>query len=164
VSVAEPPGDTAVPPLIWSVGTLLLLIVVCAEAGEPTTYPVPLARDSVRVLLGFTTSSTRVGTDTDTVVALAGRTTEEGGTTMSLLSAVPPDMRLTVMSLALAAVAVITNAAGVPSETSASTDWIESVGVVSWARSAVKMPWWTTPVVFAVVCPGGGPIMSPAAV
>ncbi len=36
VSVAVPPGDTVVPPLICSVGTALLAMVVWAELGDPT--------------------------------------------------------------------------------------------------------------------------------
>ena len=36
VSVAGPPGETVVPPVICKVGTLEFLIVVCAELGSPT--------------------------------------------------------------------------------------------------------------------------------
>ena len=72
VSVAEPPGDTVAPPVNVRVGTLLLVIVVWAELGDTTVYPVPEVIDIVRVLLGFTTLSIRVGTDTVTEVA-AGR-------------------------------------------------------------------------------------------
>ena len=36
VSVAEPPGDTVVPPVICSVGTLVFVMVVWAELGDPT--------------------------------------------------------------------------------------------------------------------------------
>ena len=57
-----------------------------------------------------------------------GSVTEVGGVTMSLLVAVPPEFRFTVMSLPLADDAVITNVAGVPSETTAFTDWILRVG------------------------------------
>ena len=35
VSVAEPPGETVVAPVMCTAGTLLLVIVVCAELGEP---------------------------------------------------------------------------------------------------------------------------------
>ena len=36
VSVAEPPGDTVVPPEIVRDGTLVFVIVVWAELGDPT--------------------------------------------------------------------------------------------------------------------------------
>src|ERR1019366_675008 len=142
VSVAEPPGDTVTPPVRVSVGTLLLVIVVCAEFGDPTVEP-PVAEviDIVRVLSGFTTLSTRVGTDTVTEVAFAGRTTDGGGVTTSLLSTGPPSSRvsrLTVVSVLSAAVAVIKNEAATPSGTTASTDWIGSTGGAICGRNAVS--------------------------
>src|ERR1700722_8729750 len=105
----------------------------------------------VRVLLGFTTLSTRVGTDTVTEVLAAGRTTDVGGVTMSLSSAVPPESRLTVRSAPGAADAVITNEAGVPSDTTAPTDWMVRFGVVMWGRTDSRVARRPGPVILALV-------------
>ncbi len=97
-----------------------------------------------------------------------GSVTDVGGATMSLLFAVPPDDRFTVMSVALDADAVIRKVAGVPSDTTAFVDWILSTGtasgvtVASSPRNAVSTPWWVTPLVAAVVCAPPGPMMRPA--
>ena len=60
-----------------------------------------------------------------------GKVTTPGGVTMSLLFAVPPARRRTVMSLALECDALIWNVAGVPSDTTALIDWILSVGATN---------------------------------
>ena len=36
VRVVALPGETVVPPEIWSAGTLLFMMVVCADDGDPT--------------------------------------------------------------------------------------------------------------------------------
>ena len=76
--------------------------------------------------------------------------------------AVPPDVRFTVRSVALAAEAWTTKVAGVPWGTTVSTDWMVRTGVGSpdamSARTA-RAPAWRSS---AVVCAGGGPMMRPA--
>src|SRR5204863_965601 len=104
-------------------------------------------------------------------VVFIGRTTDRGGVTMSLLLAVPPAVRLTVMSVALECDAVTTNVAGVPSETTALTDWILMTGAanaVTSERNDMRMPLCATPVgTFvraAAVWAPVAPMIRPAAV
>ena len=68
-------------------------------------------------------------------MVFAASVTVDGGVTMSLLVAVPPRGGCTVMSLPLALDAVMTNVAGVPSETLALVDWMRSTGTASDATS-----------------------------
>ena len=46
VSVAEPPGEIVVPPVICKVGTLVFLIVVCAELGLRPSSSIRSAMES----------------------------------------------------------------------------------------------------------------------
>src|SRR5580698_9228640 len=108
-----------------------------------------------------TTVLTRVCTWTEVDVIPIGNTTDVGGVTMSPEPAVPPDVRLTVVSLVGAVEAVITKVAGAPCATSSSTDWMVSTGVVvrgaMAGRNAVKVPW-TTPLELDLdVWAAGGP-------
>ena len=114
VRVADPPGDTVVPPEIVTAGTLLLVIVVWAELGDPTVYPEPEAIESTMVGSCSTVLLLRVWTSTVVCTAPAGRVAVTGGVTMSLLPAVPLEVRFTVSALVGAVEAVITKAAGWP--------------------------------------------------
>ena len=142
----------------------------------------PLATDRTIVWFGATAVVALVCTDTDAWVAPAARVTDDGGVTTPW-PAVPPAVRLTVIGVADAADAVITNGAGCPWTTCWSTDWMVTTGVPvaagvapAWsARTAVARsacsPVTALPVVAcpgpvppvqAVVWAGGGPMTRPA--
>ena len=110
--------------MIVSAGTLELVIVVCAELGEPTVVAgARRDRDDDR-RLGSTTLLLRVWTWTVAWVAPAAMVAVVGGVTMSLLPAVPPAVRFMVSALLGAESAVTTKVAGWPWGTWLSTDWI----------------------------------------
>src|SRR5271165_1252969 len=117
------------------------------------------------VASGSTAELTRVWTVTEVDVVPASRTAEVGGVTTSSLVAVPPGVRLTVMSLLEDWEAVITNVAGLPWTTVSFTDWIVSVGPGIIGRTtAVRVPSPACPPVDTdvVAAPAGGPMTRPA--
>ena len=99
-------------------------------------------------------------------MAPAASVTDVGGVTMSLLPAVPLEVRLTVRAALGAESAVITKEAGWPWGTWLSTDWIvmpgRDVGHLGPVRAEGR-PGGTAPRRrTAVVCAAGGPMISPA--
>lgn len=162
VRVTEPPGDTLVPPVIWSVGTVPFAMVVWAELGLPTEYPVPEARAIVMVVSGCTVVVARVWTLTEASSAPAGRVTEVGGEITFSEPAVPPGTRFTVMSEVEVAVALIMKSAAWPADTWSATDWMVRVGVGSSTRTArgavAPLARRTTDAVWVE----GGPMIKPA--
>ena len=162
VSVTVPPGDTLVPPEICTVGTAPFAMVVCAELGEPTEYPVPEATDITMVVFGWTVVVARVCTVTDACSAPAGRVTEVGGVITFSDPAVPLGVRSTVMAEVDAVDALTTKSAGWPAVTWSATDAMVRVGIGSSASSAIG---WAAPRVDRVTeaaCVVGGPMISPA--
>ena len=85
---------------------------------------------------------------------------------MSLGPAVPPGVRLTVVSAVGATEALITKVAAIPWATTSFTDWIVRTGVVVRGaiagRNAVSVPTVPTRRIDVVDAAGGGPIVRPA--